>query len=58
MIVKWYLDDGFVPVHDFEFEIDDEELEGMSQEEIEEYIDGAVTDEYNQTVSYYWEIEE
>ena len=64
MKIKWNIDDGYVNRRpDWELEIDDEELEklteGMTAEEVEEYIEECVEEAFRQTVTFsYVKVEE
>lgn len=56
MKIKWNIETGYVNrIPDWELEIDDEELEGMTEDEIMEYIDRVVYDVFTQTISCTWE---
>lgn len=55
MKVKWGWDDGYVGGRRDEIlEIPDEDLEGMTEREIEDYIDEEVKQAFADRVTYYW----
>jgi len=56
--VKWNFECGYVTrIPDFEVEIPDEDIEGMSEKEKQKYIDDWIKEEFQNRISYYWEIE-
>jgi hypothetical protein len=55
MKIEWDWEDGYVANRPHQvIEIDDEELEGMTPEAREEYIDVLVKDEFQNRVSFWW----
>jgi len=57
MEIKWEVDDGYVGKSRPHFvEVDDDELaECDTEDERNEVIENAVQDDFEQTVSYFWE---
>lgn len=59
MIIKWNVDTGYVTrIPDFTLEIDDYELEGLSEEEQNALIDEYVEQEFQNRMNIYWRREE
>lgn len=59
MIIKWNVDTGYVTrIPDFTLEIDDYELEGLSEEEQNRLIDEYVEQEFQNRMNIYWRREE
>ena len=57
MKIKWEVEDGYVGKSGPHYlEIDDAELEGLSKEEVENYINDSVQEEFEQNVYPVWEI--
>ena len=56
MRVMWDIDDGYVGSRPHYITIDDEELEEMTDEEQEAYIEECVKDAFEQTITYHWRI--
>jgi hypothetical protein len=55
MRIEWWWEDGYVNnIPNRIVEIDDEDLEGMSAEERDEYIDEYIQQEFQNQVSYGW----
>lgn len=59
MKIKWGWDDGYVGRRpEKTLEIDDEDIEGLSDAERDTFIDECVVDEMHNHVHLYWRIEE
>jgi hypothetical protein len=55
MNILWNFETSYVHrIPDFTLTIDDEELEGLSEKEIEEYIEDAVKHAFENQVQYWW----
>ncbi len=55
MKIRWGFDTGYVMrIPDFEIEIDDEDLEGLTEDEQDKIINEYVEQEFNNQVSFYW----
>jgi stress-induced morphogen len=58
MKIKWNIDNGYVHrCPDFEVEIDDEDLEGMTEAERDRYIDEIIQDEFFAKCSLTWKVD-
>ena len=53
MYIRWQIEDGYAgPNRPHSFTIDDRDLEDMSTEEIDEYVDASIQDEFDQHISW------
>lgn len=58
MKIRWEISDGYAGGSRPHYtEIDDEDLEGLSEKEKDEYIEDWVRGEFEQRVYYSWSIE-
>lgn len=58
MIIKWNVDTGYcINIPDWELEIDDEEVEGMTEDEKDDFIDEVVQEAFHNNIGYYWNID-
>jgi hypothetical protein len=59
MRVKWNFDCGYVMrIPDFNVNVPDEDLEGLSVEEQEKVIEEYVKGEFDNRITYWWKREE
>ena len=57
MKIKWQVEDGYVGKARPQYTtIPDEDFKGMSEEEREQYIEDWVQNEFENNISYGWEI--
>jgi len=54
MIVKWNIDNGYInPMPDQIIEIDNDDLEDMTKDEKEAFINNIIKEEFFNNISYY-----
>ena len=53
MYIRWQVEDGYVGLNrPHSFTIDDSDLEDMTAEEIEEYVNDSIQDAFEQNISW------
>lgn len=58
MIVNWWIETGFYgDTHQGEFNIPEEDIDGMTEADIEELIEDYMSVEVGNRIQYGWEIE-
>ena len=57
MRIRWEVEDGYVGKDRPHYtDIPDSEIEDLEGEELENYIEEWVREEFEQNISYYWDI--
>jgi len=57
MKIKWEVDDGYAgKSRPHFFEIDDEELEEVPEDERDDYIDDCVKEEFENKITFHWKV--